>query len=58
MDLSIRMRAMYNVKHCYAIRLNFGDKLLSSLTKLVIEVKASICSVITNVKDEWQDECR
>ena len=37
---------MYNVKHCYAIRFEFGDDLLTSLTKLVLEAKASICSTI------------
>ena len=37
---------MYNVKHCYAIRFKFGDELLTSLTKLVLEAKASICSTI------------
>ena len=46
MDLSIRMRAIYNVQHCHAIRLKFGDKFLTSLTKLVLEPKASICSTI------------
>ena len=40
------MRVMYNVKHRYAIRLKFGDKFLTSLTSLVLEAKASICSTI------------
>ena len=40
------MRVMYNVKRCYAIRLKFGDKFLTSLTKLVLEAKASIYSTI------------
>ena len=40
------MRAMYFIKHRYAIRLKFEDKFLTSLTKLVLEVKASICSTI------------
>ena len=26
MDLSIRMRIIYNVKHRYAIRMKFGEK--------------------------------
>ena len=46
MDLSTRMRVIYNVKHHYAIRLKFGDKLLTSLTKLVLQAKARICSTI------------
>ena len=40
------MRIIYNVKHRYVIRLKFGDKFLTSLTKLVLQVKASICSTI------------
>ena len=32
----------YNVKHRHVIRLKFGDKFLTSLTKLVLERKASI----------------
>ena len=40
------MRVIYNVKHCYAIRLNFGYKLLTPLIKLVLEAKAKICSTI------------
>ena len=39
------MRIIYNVKH-FAIHLKFGDKFLNSLTKLVLEAKASICSTI------------
>ena len=34
MDLSIRKRTTCNVKYCYAIRLKFGDKILTSLPKL------------------------
>ena len=37
---------MYAIRHCYAIRLKFGDKLLTSPMKLVLEAKASICSRI------------
>ena len=46
MDPSIRIRIIYNVKHRYTIRLKFGDKFLTSLTKPVLEGKASICSTI------------
>ena len=46
MDLSIRIRIIYNVKHRNAICLKFGDNFLTSLTKLVPQVKASICSTI------------
>ena len=35
------MRVKYNVKLYYEIRLKFGDKFLTSLTKLVLEAKAS-----------------
>ena len=38
---------IHNVKHCYAIRLKFGDKLSTSLIKLeLLEAKAKICSTI------------
>ena len=40
------MRIIYNVEHLYVIRSKFGDKFLSSLTKLVLEAKASICFTI------------
>ena len=42
----MRMRIIYNVKRRFAIRLKFGDKFLTSLTRLVLQVKASICSTI------------
>ena len=35
------MRVMYNAKHRYGIRLKFGDKSLTSLTKSVLKAKAS-----------------
>ena len=44
MDLSNRMRIIYDVKHRHAIRLKFGDKFLTSLAKLVLQVKVSISS--------------
>ena len=40
------MRIFYNLKHRYAIHLKFGYKFLTSLTKLVLEEKACICSTI------------
>ena len=40
MDLSIRMRIIYNVKHGYAICLKFGVKLVNSLTKSVLEARS------------------
>ena len=36
------MRIIYNAKHRYAIRLRFGNKFLTSLTKLVLKVRVSI----------------
>ena len=38
-----RMETIYNVKPRYAIRLKFGDKFLTFLTKSELEVKVSIC---------------
>ena len=55
MDLSIRMRVMHNVKHRYAIHFKFGDKFLTSLTKLVLEAKASIS---TTTKENLLLYCR
>ena len=46
MDLHIRMRIIYNLKHCYTIRLKFEDKFLPSVTKIVLEAKASISTTI------------
>ena len=46
MDLSIQMRVMYNAKHRYAVCLNFEDKLLNSLNKIVLEAKASVCTTV------------
>ena len=46
MDLSIQMGIIYSVKDSYGIRLKFGDKFLTSLTKSVLEATASICSTI------------
>ena len=40
------MGIMCNVKHHYTIRLKFRDKILTFLTKLVLEAKTSICSTI------------
>ena len=40
------MRVIYNIKYRYAIRLKFGNEFLTSLTKLVLEAKGSICSTI------------
>ena len=55
MDLSIRMRVMHKVKHRYAIHLKFGGKFLTSLTNLVLEAKASIC---TTTKENLLLHCR
>ena len=46
MDQSIRKTVICSVKYRYAIPLKFGEKLLTFLTKLVLEGKASICSTI------------
>ena len=44
MNLRIQMKTIHNVKHCYAIRLKFGYKLLTCLAKLELEEKDTICS--------------
>ena len=49
------MRVIYYLKHRYAIRLKFEDKFLTSLAKLILEVKASICSTI---KENLLSYCR
>ena len=46
MDPAIRIRIIYNVKNFYAIHFKFGDKFLTSLNKLILEVNTSICSTI------------
>ena len=42
----MRMTITYSTKHRNAICLKFGYKVLTSLTKLVLQAKASICSTI------------
>ena len=44
MDLPVRMRISYNLKHRYAICLETGEKFFPSLAKLVTEAKANIYS--------------
>ena len=46
MEPSIRMRIIYSVRYRYAVHFKFGDKFLTSLTKLVFEAKGSISSTI------------
>ena len=46
MGLSFRVRIIYNVKHCYTIRLKFGDRFLTSFINLATKVKVSIYSTI------------
>ena len=41
-----RMETIYIIKPRYAIRLKFGVKFLTFLTKSELEVKISICSTI------------
>ena len=53
MDPPIRIRIIYHVKHCPAIRLKFGYE--TFLTKLVLVAIASICSP---VKETLPLHCR
>ena len=46
MVLSIQMIIIYNENYCYAIFLKSGDKFLASLTKYVLEAKASILAFV------------
>lgn len=46
MDLSTRIRRINNSKYRYVICLKFGDEFFTSITKLVLEVKASINSTV------------
>ena len=46
MELSIRIRIIYNGRHGYVIRLKFGENLLTFLTKKILEGETSICSTI------------
>ena len=46
MDLPILIRIIDNLNHRYSIRFKFDDKLLTFLTKLVLEAKARICITI------------
>ena len=46
MDLPIRMRIICDLNYRYAMRLKFDNECLTSLTKLMLQMKASICSTI------------
>ena len=46
MDLSLRVKIIYNVKHCNIIRLKFEDRFLTSFINLATEVKVSFYSTI------------
>ena len=48
MDLLIQMRITH-VKYRHAIHLKFGDKFSTSVSKLVLDRKASICSAIKEI---------
>ena len=39
------MRIIYNVKQYYTIRLKFGSKFLTYLTKLVVKAKAIVSAL-------------
>ena len=45
-DIRSQMKVIYNIKHRYVIRLKFADQFLTSLTKLVPEATAIVCSTI------------
>ena len=46
MNPLIRMITIYNIKIHYVVRLKFGVKFSASLTKIMLEAKARICSTI------------
>lgn len=46
-DLSIQMETVNHVKHRHVIRLKFESTYFTSLTKPLLQVKAIICSNIT-----------
>ena len=43
------MGAFSKVKHCHAICLKLGDTFFASLTWLLLEAKASICSTVKEI---------
>ena len=46
MDLPTQIGIIYNIKPRDAVPLKLGDKFLTYLTKLLLKVKAGICSTI------------
>ena len=46
MDLLIQMKTISKAKYRFAVRMEFGDKFLTFVTKLVLEVKTSLCFAI------------